>query len=249
VLAGARGGGLFGAAAAAEEQPRGGEGVDGAGEAEEEREAGDPGHEEEADGEGDGAAEHERHRRAEEHGRGRGRGHRRHRLPRRRGGGGHDGEQQRAELADLPRVVLAAAAAAAGTRHARWVAGRKRSRGPRPFDSSRAVGRWISAQARRGRGDSRRGVRQEEAGKGEWNRTGRGLARTSWNRSLYNEVGPGYCSPCLPQPGPRKLQYVSPHASDGRERHGMAWVGRSVVRTEWVGARTVVCYSARAGAG
>lgn len=163
VLAGARGGGLLGAAAAAEEQPRGGEGVDGAGEAEEEREAGDPGHEEEADGEGDGAAEHERHRRAEEHGRGRGRGHRRHRLPRRRRGGGHDGEQQRAELADLPRVVLAAAAAAAGTRHARWVAGRKRSRGPRPFDSSRAVGRWISAQARRGRGDSRRGVRQEEA--------------------------------------------------------------------------------------
>jgi hypothetical protein len=211
VLAGARGGGLLGAAAAAEEQPRGGEGVDGAGEAEEEREAGDPGHEEEADGEGDGAAEHERHRRAEEHGRGRGRGHRRHRLPRRRRGGGHDGEQQRAELADLPRVVLAAAAAAAGTRHARWVAGRKRSRGPRPFDSSRAVGRWISAQARRGRGDSRRGVRQEEAGKGErkresgteqggdWRvRVGTGLYTTRWGpatapRACHNRVH-GSCS-------------------------------------------------------
>ena len=100
----------------AEEEPRGEVG-DGAGEAEEQREAGDPGHEEEADGEREGAAEHERHRRAEEHGRRRGRRHPA-RQPRRRRGG-DDREEQRAELADQPRVVLVAAA---GPRHgSRWV--------------------------------------------------------------------------------------------------------------------------------
>jgi len=100
----------------AEEEPRGEVG-DGAGEAEEQREAGDPGHEEEADGERDGPAEHERHRRAEEHGRRRGRRHPARRLRRH---GGDEREQQRAELADLPRVVLVAAAA--GPRHgSRWV--------------------------------------------------------------------------------------------------------------------------------
>ena len=100
----------------AEEEARGEVG-DGAGEAEEQREAGDPGHEEETDGERDGAAEHERHRRAEEHGRRRGRRHPA-RPPRRRRGG-DDREEQRAELSDQPRVVLVAAA---GPRHgSRWV--------------------------------------------------------------------------------------------------------------------------------
>ena len=99
-----------------EEEARGEVG-DGAGEAEEQREAGDPGHEEETDGEREGAAEHERHRRAEEHGRRRGRRHPARRLRRH---GGDEREQQRAELADLPRVVLVAAAA--GPRHgSRWV--------------------------------------------------------------------------------------------------------------------------------
>jgi len=213
VLAGDRGG-LLGA----EGQPRG-EGVDGAGEAEEEREAGDPGHEEEADGEGDGAAQHERHRRAEEHGRRRGRRHRhrRPRLPRWRGV--DDGEEQRAELADLARVVLAAA----GTRHAffAWLAGllflEEEVEASSPFDS-RSIDQRRAGEERMRGAEERRGGREQDAGQlteqgGDW-RVGQVF--------IHRGVGPAYCSP-VPQPGPRKLQVGA-----GRWDGGLVWTSDSL---------------------